>query len=394
MELEVILRNSISKKIILLMAVFSFGNSQNFKIKNLKEITLPNNSSVERVQVSPNGKWLSLESMPGAGRFKGYIVKLDDPSNIIPIKKSFKSSRSLHVEQIKWSTTGEDIFYFISQNQMEDNKFYKFNLKEFNNKNSYIDDLGKIIFNNNHVPIQSFAINKYSNEDWFVFAKKNENKRIAISYYAGFLEEQKVYSGDITINHFNSNNKESLSFVKLDKNTKRSKIIMLRDDYDYSSTVEWKREKEVDEISPKFSKNDSGNYLAFLAKAEEEPSSEIFDLWLFNSPLDESVLSPKKIAGPIKTSRVDISFEDQNFDWHPTQSVIFYIKDTVFEDDSNPIHYYNVKTNLDKRLLTNTIKNKYLQIVGNKIVFTSMGKTSDTERYARKAYVGDLVIYP
>ena len=70
---------------------------------------------------------------------------------------------------------------------------------------------------------------------------------------------------------------------------------MLRYDDDYSSTVKWKREKEVDEISPKFSKNDSGNYLAFLAN--ENPGSEIFNLWLLNSSLDEPLISQKKLAG-------------------------------------------------------------------------------------------------
>ncbi len=391
LELEVILLNSISKTIILLMVAFTFGSSQNFKIKNLKEIALPDNSSVKRVQLSPSGKWLTLESIPGGGRFKGYIVNLEDPSNIIPIKKSFKSSRSLFVQQIKWSTTGEDIFYFNSKNQIGLKHFYSLDLHLFNDKKKYLNDLGKKVFNKHDVFIQSFAVNNDYDKDWFIFAKKNEKEPIAISYYVdGFLEDQNVYSEDVTINHFDSNNEGSLAFVKLDEKTKLSKIVLLRDDYDYSSTVEWKREKEVDEISPKFSKNDPGNYLAFLAN--ENPGSEIFNLWLLNSPLNESDLSPKRLAGPVKTSRDDISFDDQNFAWHPTQNVIFYIKDS--EDTSNPIHYYNIKTNSDKRLVTNTSRNKYLQIVGNKIVFTSMGKTSDTERYARKAYVGDLVIYP
>jgi len=382
---------SISKTIILLIAAFTFGSSQNFKIKNLKEIALPDNSSVKRVQLSPSGKWLALESIPGGGRFKGYIVNLEDPSNVIPIKKSFKSSRSLFVQQIKWSTTGEDIFYFNSKNQIGLKHFYSLDLHLFNDKKKYLNDLGKKVFNKHDVFIQSFAVNNDYDKDWFIFAKKNEKEPIAISYYVdGFLEDQNVYSEDVTINHFNSNNEGSLAFVKLDEKTKLSKIVMLRDDYDYSSTVEWKREKEVDEISPKFSKNDSGNYLAFLAN--ENPGSEIFNLWLLNSPLDKPLVSQKKIAGPVKTSRDDISFDDQNFAWHPTQNVIFYIKDS--EDTSNPIHFYNIKTNSDKRLVTNTSRNKYLQIVGNKIVFTSMGKTSDTERYARKAYVGDLVIYP
>ena len=391
LELEVILLNSISKTIILLMVAFTFGSSQNFKIKNLKEIALPDNSSVKRVQLSPSGKWLTLESIPGGGRFKGYIVNLEDPSNIIPIKKSFKSSRSLFVQQIKWSTTGEDIFYFNSKNQIGLKHFYSLDLHLFNDKKKYLNDLGKKVFNKHDVFIQSFAVNNDYDKDWFIFAKKNEKEPIAISYYVdGFLEDQNVYSEDVTINHFDSNNEGSLAFVKLDEKTKLSKIVLLRDDYDYSSTVEWKREKEVDEISPKFSKNDPGNYLAFLAN--ENPGSEIFNLWLLNSPLNESDLSPKRLAGPVKTSRDDISFDDQNFAWHPTQNVIFYIKDS--EDTSNPIHFYNIKTNSDKRLVTNTSRNKYLQIVGNKIVFTSMGKTSDTERYARKAYVGDLVIYP
>jgi len=391
LELEVILLISISKTIILLIAAFTFGSSQNFKIKNLKEIALPDNSSVKRVQLSPSGKWLALESIPGGGRFKGYIVNLEDPSNVIPIKKSFKSSRSLFVQQIKWSTTGEDIFYFNSKNQIGLKHFYSLDLHLFNDKKKYLNDLGKKVFNKHDVFIQSFAVNNDYDKDWFIFAKKNEKEPIAISYYVdGFLEDQNVYSEDVTINHFNSNNEGSLAFVKLDEKTKLSKIVMLRDDYDYSSTVEWKREKEVDEISPKFSKNDSGNYLAFLAN--ENPGSEIFNLWLLNSPLDKPLVSQKKIAGPVKTSRDDISFDDQNFAWHPTQNVIFYIKDS--EDTSNPIHFYNIKTNSDKRLVTNTSRNKYLQIVGNKIVFTSMGKTSDTERYARKAYVGDLVIYP
>ena len=391
LELEVILLNSISKTIILLMVAFTFGSSQNFKIKNLKEIALPDNSSVKRVQLSPSGKWLTLESIPGGGRFKGYIVNLEDPSNIIPIKKSFKSSRSLFVQQIKWSTTGEDIFYFNSKNQIGLKHFYSLDLHLFNDKKKYLNDFGKKVFNKHDVFIQSFAVNNDYDKDWFIFAKKNEKEPIAISYYVdGFLEDQNVYSEDVTINHFDSNNEGSLAFVKLDEKTKLSKIVLLRDDYDYSSTVEWKREKEVDEISPKFSKNDPGNYLAFLAN--ENPGSEIFNLWLLNSPLNESDLSPKRLAGPVKTSRDDISFDDQNFAWHPTQNVIFYIKDS--EDTSNPIHFYNIKTNSDKRLVTNTSRNKYLQIVGNKIVFTSMGKTSDTERYARKAYVGDLVIYP
>ena len=392
LELEVILVNSISKKIILLIAAFSFGSSQNFKINNLKEIVLPDNSSVKRVQLSPSGKWLALESMPGGGRFKGYIVNLDDPSNIIPIKKSFKSSRSLFVQQIKWSTRGEEIFYFNSKNQIGIKHFYSFDLGQFNKKMKYIDDdLGKKIFNKHDVFIQSFAVNNDYDKDWFIFAKKNENEPIAISYYVdNNLEDQKVYSEDVTINHFNSSSEGGLAFVKLDEKTKLSKIVMLRYDDDYSSTVEWKREKEVDEISPKFSINDSRNYLAFLAN--ENPGSEIFNLWLLNSPLDEQLISQKKLAGPLKTSRDDISFDDQNFAWHPKQNVIFYIKDS--EDTSNPIHFYNVKTSSDKRLVTNTSRNKYLQIVGNKIVFTSMGKTSDTKRYARKAYVGDLVIYP
>lgn len=393
MELEVILLNSISKTVILLMVAFTFGSSQNFKIKNMKEIVLPDKSSVERVQLSPSGKWLALESIPGGGRFKGYIVNLEDPSNVIPIKKSFKSSRSLFVQQIKWSTTEEEIFYFNSKNQIGMNHFFSFDLSMFNKKMKYTDDLGKKIFKKHDIFIQSFAVNKDYDKDWFIFAKKNENEPITISYYAeGYLEDQKVYSEDITINHFNSNNEGGLAFVKLDEKTKLSKIVMLRDDYDYSSTVEWKREIEVDEISPKFSKNDSGNYLAFLAN--ENPGSEIFNLWLLNSPLGEPLFSQKKLAGPVKTSRDDISFDDQNFAWHPTQSVIFYINDNESEDASNPIHYYNVKTNSDKRLNTNTRRNQYLQIVGNKIVFTSMGKSSDTDRYARKAYVGDLVIYP
>ena len=81
-----------------------------------------------------------------------------------------------------------------------------------------------------------------------------------------------------------------------------------------------------------------------------------------------------------------------NFAWHPDGDIIFYIKRS--DDGSDPIYYYNVKTKTKNKLITNTQRNKYINIVANKIVFTATGLSSDAERYGRKAYVADLVINP
>jgi hypothetical protein len=383
-----------NKNYYLLFVVFfiSLSYSQNFKIKNIKEIVLPGKIPIERPQLSKDGNWLSLESIPGGGRFDVHFVNLDDPSDVIPIKKKHNSKRNLYALQVKWSIESNEIFYFFGRGTLGKRHFYEMDINLFYNNKSYLKDLCNKIFDEHNTPIQSYTISEDYKADRFLFAKTAKDSSTEISNYTQYLEVLKIYAKGVTINHFTTNNNGQISFVKLDEKTKMNKVVVFYDEYDASSEILWDRSqlKSSAEFSPQFSKHNPEKYLAFLNN--ETPKSENFYLWLLTGPFNGKVQTPIRIDGPVKTNREDIYLNDLNFAWHPDGDIIFYIKRS--DDGSDPIYYYNVKTKTKNKLITNTQRNKYINIVANKIVFTATGLSSDAERYGRKAYVADLVINP
>ena len=149
-----------NKNYYLLFVIFfiSLSYSQNFKIKNIKEIVLPGKTPIERPQLSKDGNWLSLESLPGSGRFEVHFVNLDDPSDVIPIKKKRDSKRNLWAQKVKWSIDRNEIFYFIGRDQRGRQHLHKMDINQFYKNGSYLRDLCNQFFDEHNVTIQSYTI--------------------------------------------------------------------------------------------------------------------------------------------------------------------------------------------------------------------------------------------
>ena len=364
---------------------------QTFSVQNVKEISIPK-KVIERPQFSLDNNWLSLETYSDDGMVV-YFVDLRESSQAIPLRKTPNSKNPIYAHQVRWSTTRDDVCYFIGKDQIGQFHFYEVNMSYLASNRAYLDDLCEKIFGRHNVDISTYAVNRNNKfSDYFLFALPEETRRDSrIGIYTSSLQKYpESYQG--LLNHFTINSLNQLACVKSSDNDKNPKIVLFEDDLDQKTEVMANKSvTRVAEIEPKFSIYSPGDYLTFLATEDDDSESRDWYLWAIKDPFNPNS-NPRKIDGPIVIRGEDISLSDLNYAWYPDRDFLFYILES--KDGSNPVYYYNINSGHRQKLVTNTERNMYINFSrrGNKMVFGAQGKSKELDFYIRKAYVGDLVV--
>ena len=388
--------------------IINSGLSLDFSVSNLTYYRLRINidghlesRELIRGMLNKNNFWLSAElvNSPENKREIYFFKLMGDPDDKILLKKKQRrkiENPTYDARQLLWSRSHPYRFSFIHRNKKFEYEFFKVQFKKSpTDLRMYPLDTKRIVKN-----IDDFYLATVLNEDRLVAVISDDNKITSIPVLgqdiSGYKElktnhkylreislsrEYELASNSILITAENEKTKTDIyyypSIHHLNTNTK----VLIDSDI---------LAKELNQLNPSFSA--SGKYIAFIENSvlsDQSSKFPVLNLFVCETPkfdslnqqyikedsffIDDSVITEERL----EFSKGVV----ENYSWHPTEDVLFYVKEDVKE--FSKIWYYDIKTGEPKPLDTGTFPNHSISISqdGKYIIFNSRTYKSNTDKH-------------